>query len=195
MSYNSTGFNTLKTKWLRDLIDLTNVDFISIQEHFKKTKGIEDYFANEFPNYSPFVVPGYREPGVDSGRPKGGIAMLSTKQKKVNKVRIKTSSFRIQAQILTFPKTRLLWINTYMPTDPQTALYYDDELLKVLNEIETMLDNEEFDDVAWIGDMNWDRSRKTGFSEIMENFIQRIGLVDVWDKFPVSYTHMHTVWR
>ena len=150
MSYNFTGFITHKTKWLRDLVDLTNVDFISIQEHFKKTKGIEDYFANEFPKYSPFVVPGYREPGVDSGRPKGGLAMLSTKQKKLYKFRMKTSSFRIQAQILTFPNSRLLWINTYLPTDPQTAVYYEDDLFKVLNEIETMLDNEAFDDIVWI---------------------------------------------
>ena len=192
MSYNSTGFSTLKTKWLRDLINVTNADFISIQEHFKKTKSIEEYFANEFPHHSSFIVPGHREPGNDSGRPKGGLAMLSSKQKKVNKVRVKTSHFRIQAQVLTFPKTRLLWINTYMPTDPQTFLYDDTELMEVLNEVENILKTEDFDDVIWIGDMNWDRKRVTGFCEVMENFVRKLGLVDVWDKFAVTYTHIHT---
>ena len=52
ISYNSTGFSTIKTKWLRELIDLTKADFISVQEHFKKTKSIDKYFADEFPNYS-----------------------------------------------------------------------------------------------------------------------------------------------
>ena len=57
------------------------------------------------------------------------------------------SSFHVQAQALTFPNTRLLWINTYIATDPQTLLFNDDELLKVLNEVELILSNESFDDV------------------------------------------------
>ena len=82
LSYNSTGLNTVKSKWIRDVMKLTKADFISIQEHFKKTKSIDKYFIDEFPNQSSFVVPGYRESGQDSGRPKGGIAMLSSKHKK-----------------------------------------------------------------------------------------------------------------
>ena len=113
MSYNSAGLDTVKTKWIRDFIDVTNADFISIQEHFKKTKNIEEYFAHEFSSHSAFIVPGHREPGTDSGRPKGGLAMLSSKQNKVRKIRVKTLNFRLQAQVLTFPNTRLLWINTY----------------------------------------------------------------------------------
>ena len=122
LSYNSTGLDTIKTNWIRDIVNVTQSDFISIQEHFKKTKTIDKYFVDQFPDQSSFVVPGYRESGQDSGRPKGGMAMLSCKNKNVSKKRIKNDSFRIQAQVLNFPRTRLLWINCYMPTDPQKHL-------------------------------------------------------------------------
>ena len=56
VSYNSTGMNSVKTKWIRDLINVTNADFISVQEHFKMTKSLEKYFCDEFPNNSSFVV-------------------------------------------------------------------------------------------------------------------------------------------
>ena len=107
LSYNSTGLNSVKTKWIRDIVKLTKSDYISIQEHFKKTKTIDKYFIDQFPDQSSFVVPGYRESGQDSGRPKGGIAMLSGKSKSVSKKRIKTESFRLQAQVLNFPHARL----------------------------------------------------------------------------------------
>ena len=70
LSYNSTGLNTVKTKWIRDLIDVTKSDFISVQEHFKKTKSIEKFFSDEFPNSSSFIVPGHRDPGQELGRAK-----------------------------------------------------------------------------------------------------------------------------
>ena len=121
--------------------------------------------------------------------------MLGNTQKKVNKTRIKSDLFRIQAQVLSFPGTKLLWINTYMPTDPQTIVYDDHELREVLNEVENIMDNVEYDDVAWMGDFNWDRQRNSGFSQVMEEFIAKIGFCDVWEKFPVNYTHIHTDYK
>ena len=47
LSYNSTGLNSVKTRWIRDIINVTNSDFITLQEHFKKTKNIDKYFADE----------------------------------------------------------------------------------------------------------------------------------------------------
>ena len=60
MSYNSTGMNTLKTKWIRDLSDVTRADFISIQEHFEVTKSLENYFQEEFPASTSYVIPAQR---------------------------------------------------------------------------------------------------------------------------------------
>ena len=79
-----------------------------------------------------------------------------------------------------------------MPTDPQTIQYDNQELLSVLSEIEKIMDTAGYDDVLWMGDFNWDKDRNSGFADTMENFVNRLGLFDVWDKFPISYTHIHT---
>ena len=68
MSYNSTGLDTVKTNWMRDLIKTCKVDLFQVQEHFKTTKTLDSYFRKEFPYTDNFVIPGYREPFQDSGR-------------------------------------------------------------------------------------------------------------------------------
>ena len=90
--------------------------------------------------------------------------MLSGKSKSVSKKRIKTESFRLQAQVLNFPRTRLLWINCYMPTDPQTIVYDITEMFSLLAELEKIVDTADYDDVIWIGVMNSDKSRQFGFA-------------------------------
>ena len=167
---------------------LRNDTFLQTQQYQLKS----NFFSDEFPDHSSFSIPGHPEIGQDSGRPKGGIAMLSSKKKRVTKNRIKTDSFRIQAQVINLPCTRLLWINTYMPTDPQTIVYDNTEMFSLLEELEKIMDTADYDDVIWIGNRNWDKSRQSGFAHIMEEFISRLSLHDVWDKFPVDYTHIHT---
>ena len=54
------------------------------------------------------------------------------------------------------------------------------------------MDDTEYDDVILAGDINWDNRRNSGFSEAMRNFVTRIGLKSVWEKHPVSFTHIHT---
>ena len=140
MSYNSTGINSIKCKWICDICDEFDVDYLAIQEHFKKTKSIDKYFRDNFRGYSSYVIPGYRSPGQDSGRCKAGLAQLSKKVYSVKKDRVTTRGFRIQAQVLNMPTCRLLWMNTYMPTDPKRLNEYDDsDLQEVLLEVATIL--------------------------------------------------------
>ena len=103
-------------------------------------------------------------------------------------------SKRVQAQILNFPKTRLLWINAYLPTDPHTSpiVFDDTALLAVLNDIEAVMDNTQFDDVLISADMNWDMSRQTGFAVTVRRFIDRLNLCSVWEEHPIDFTHIHT---
>ena len=114
------------------------------------------------------------------------------KNLKIKVERIKTKSFRIQAQILEFPSTRLLWINSYLPNDPLTIIFDDQELNDVLTEIENILDTNDFDDLLWQGDLNWEVTRTSGFSTRMKQFLDRLGLVSVLEQFPISYTNVHT---
>ena len=59
-------------------------------------------------------------------------------------------------------------------------------------EIEDIMDRCEFDDVLWNGDLNYDKSRNTAFVATISRFLDRLGLVSVWDRFAVDYTHIHT---
>ena len=192
LSYNSTGMNTIKAVWIRDLLKVTNSHFVGIQEHFKRTKTVDKFFRDQFDDYNSYVVPAHRDQGQDSGRAKGGLATLSSKQLDVQCKRIMTKTYRIQAQTLHFPNLRILWINVYLPTDPQTQNFNAEELLSVLKEIEDVMDIAEYDDCIVQGDLNWDMLRQSGFSIVMKNFCQRVGLVSPWNSFQVDYTHIHT---
>ena len=100
MSYNSTGLNTIKSDWIRDLIKTCDIQLFQLQEHFKKTKTLEKFFKDEFPLCDSYVIPAYREPGKDSERAKGGLAQLSSSNLDIKRDIINTSSWRLQAQIM-----------------------------------------------------------------------------------------------
>ena len=170
MSYNSTGLDTVKTDWIRELIKTCNIDFFQLQEHFKITKSLDSFFRREFPSNDSFVIPGYREPFQDAGRAKGGLAQLSNKSLDIKKERISTKSWRIQAQILHLDDYKIIWLNCYFPTDPQTLQYNDEELTVVLEEIENILDNNVFDDCIVGGDFNFDKVRTSGFANRVKEF-------------------------
>ena len=190
MIYNPTGLDKVKAKWTSELATTLRIDFISIQEHFRKNIG--NFFNNQFPGFTNIVVPGVRAPDQDIGRPMGGLAQLINVRYQIKATRVATKSFRIQAQILKLQHVSVLWINSYSPTDPHTVTFDDSELLELLNKVEHILDSEEYDHVIWNGDLNWDPRRRTGFAMTVSNFLERIGLVSAWTKFPVSHTHVHT---
>ena len=150
------------------------------------------YFIEKFDKYNSYVIPAYRPKTQDSGRAKGGLAQLSLKKVDVKKDRVGTKNWRVQAPVLNFPTSRLLWINTYLPTDPHTVNFDESELLDVLNEIEDIMDENDFNDVILNGDLNWEMTRNTGFSTVMASFVQRLGLVSLWQHHSIDFTHIHT---
>ena len=86
LSYNSTGMDTVKSAWIRDLCIVTKTDYCGIQEHFKKTVG--NYFKEQFINYNSYLIPAVRNKDLYSGRAKGGLVQLSSKRLKTKIVRI-----------------------------------------------------------------------------------------------------------
>ena len=128
LTYNSTGISSDKCDFIKDICEENNVLFVSIQEHFKNSKSVDKFFCQKFPEYNSYVIPGYRPVGQDSGRPKAGLAQLNRKGLEISKDRIDTNSYRLQVQVLQFPESKLMWINTYLPTDPQTTQFDDSEL-------------------------------------------------------------------
>ena len=89
------------------------------------------------------------------------------KKLNIKKEKITSKSWRIQAQVLHIHDYKLVWLNCYFPTDPQTLQYDDSELLGVLGEIEYILDNNEFDD----SNLNFDSSRRSGFTNTVREFL------------------------
>ena len=65
---------------------------------------------------------------------------------------------RVQAIILSTADFRLLIINTYFPTDPGTVSFDETELVEILMCINEILENEGFDHVITLGDINCDFS-------------------------------------
>ena len=195
MSYNSTGLDTVKIDWIQDFMKPLSIDIFQLQEHFKSTKSVETFFRKQFLKSDSYVIPAYREKFQDNGRAKGGLAQLVSKQCDIKKERIKTSSWRIQAQILHINDYRLIWFNCYLPTDPKTIQYNDVELISVLNEVEKILDENIFDDCILGGDFNFDKRRNTGFVNEVSTFLDKIGLLSVWEKFPTDFTHLHSSYR
>ena len=70
--------------------------------------------------------------------------------------------------------------------------YDETELLRILRDIEGIIENTIFDEIIFGADFNWDKSRNNGFVACMDRWVEKTGLLDVWDSFPISYTHIHT---
>ena len=134
----------------------------------------------------------FREPGTDFGRGKGGLVQLSTKEIRVSKQKIPCSSPRIQAQILSFSTIKILWINTYMPCDSQQGNQDNSELINTLSQVENIINENQNCYILWSGDMNWDSSRKTNFSNIFHCFVKKFKLKSAWEKYPTEFSHIHT---
>ena len=62
-------------------------------------------------------------------------------------------------------------------------VFNDEELSAVLNEIENILDNNDFDDCILGGDFNFDNRRISGYAYSMRDFLSKLGIISVWDKF------------
>ena len=97
LSYNSTGMNTIKSRWIRDLICVTESSFVQIQEHFKISKSIDQFFSDQFPSHISYVTPGQRDKHQDYGRASGGLAQLSKSSVDIRQTRLKCSNYRLQA--------------------------------------------------------------------------------------------------
>ena len=192
LSYNSTGLNAGKVQWINELMSTCSINFCGIQEHFKRTRSILNFFKTAFPSFDAHVEPGHRDEGRDTGRAQGGLAQLSSKDLQVRKGKVASTSWRVQAQILHFGNYKLLWMNVYFPTDPRVLNFDDGELLLVQRCVEDILDAGGYDDCLCAGDWNYDQRRKSGFAASMQQFLERMGLVSVWEKFPIDFTHLHT---
>ena len=141
ISYNSTGLDTVKINWINDLVKTTDSACLQIQEHFKATKSVQQYFKKYFKDFDIYAIPAIRENSSHVGRPKGGLVQLIKSDLNIKKQKVVCKSWRLQAWILHFNEYKLLWFNVYMPTDPQLQVIDDTELMEIIAEIDLNLLN------------------------------------------------------
>ena len=79
LSYNSTGMDTAKIAWINELAANLQIDLMGVQEHFKCTKSVEEYFRKHFPQFYSHVKPAVRDTAT-VGRPRGGLTQLVNKK-------------------------------------------------------------------------------------------------------------------
>ena len=118
LSYNSTGMNTVKSSWVRDLIKVTDASYVQVQEHFKSSKVTDKFFTDQFPDFNNFVIPAHREqikivvelrgawpncpnPNWMSRKPELNVAILEFKLSYYSFLQLESSG-----SMLTFLQTR-----------------------------------------------------------------------------------------
>ena len=180
MSYNMTGADTVKCQWVRELANEYEVDYCALQEHFKTVKSTEQWFCKQYGDFHTYVVPAYRMPGVDSGRGIGGMVQLALRSTAVPRARLATQSRRLQAQLLTFPTCKVLWVNGYLPCDPQVQTFDDTELVATLAEVEGLITTNNECEVVWAADLNYDMKRDNHFTRTVAAALTRMGLTSLW---------------
>lgn len=188
-SYNSTGLDPSKIRWINNLTEVLNIDMLGLQEHFKAIKTYEAFFSKHFMKFKSYVKPAVRESYV--GRPKGGLAQLC-KKGKFKRERITNQHWRIQAQVIHIQTYKILWCNVYFPTDPQTQQLSDEaEIIEILTEIENIFEQSNFHDVILSGDFNYESRRNNRYVRILKQWFMKHNLKSVWEKFDVAYTYQH----
>ena len=86
--------------------------------------------------------------------------------KYVTRIPLKTSK-RVQACLINFPRSKVLWLNSYFPTDPRIQNFDDSELKESLAAIKNVIENNVHDQILWQGDINTDVNRKSKYVDIV----------------------------
>ena len=91
-------------------------------------------------------------------------------------------------QAVTFDST--LIVNVYLPTDPGTINYNDQELVETLEVVQTVLDDNHTAKVIITGDFNADFGRNSGYVNDVKTFVENLDLKLSWSRFHVDFTHV-----
>ena len=206
-SYNSTGFGLAAQNYMDTLLLFSDV--LCIQEHFlqdckdkkhSNTNKLRNKFGNQ---HDMFIVPAAKDSTqVSRGRAKGWLATLWKKSLTKYVSKVKCSNFRLQATKFGLPSGDILVINSYFPCDPRTDNFDDTELVNLLADLRSTIEQSECLNVMIAADLNCHFARYTRFTNHVQDSLQDLNLTILWqnpDGNPdhsiedVSYTHCSVV--
>ena len=113
-----------------------------------------------------------------NGRPMNGMFIAVPNEIKENFSDVSPDHWRVQAAIMNTNEEKVLILNTYFPTDGRTLRFDDTELLEVFHVIDNVIQENDFTDICWGGDINSDFIRNTGFVQSVDRFIGELNLVN-----------------
>ena len=176
-SYNSRGFHDGNQSVCKDLLVMAGnkIPIICNQENFL-LKASKYKIELCLPDCHIYFKPAEKE-GL-SGRPVNGMFIAIPKYLKPNVTDISPSpTTRIQAILLKTDFRNSLILNTYFPTDPKTDSFDATELLTVLADIQTLINDHDFTELIWTVDINADFNRKTKFVDTVGSFVNENNLI------------------
>ena len=186
-SYNSRGFSEDKQDICKILMCMTgdNLPILCNQENFLLNNN--GYKIRQCLPQSHIF---FKQAIKDSiqGRPMNGMFIAVPNSIKENIQDVSPSHWRVQAIIVRTLTSNILVINSYLPTDPKLRDFDASEVLTTLSAINDVINDNEFDNLIWTGDLNADFSRNTPFVKLLTEFIDTKDLIKSWDKFPIDFT-------
>ena len=157
---------------------------LCVQEHFV-LRGNSYIIQKALPNCHIIFKPAIKE-NQNYGRPRNGMFIAVPDQYKERFSDVSPAHWRVQAVMFE----SVLIINVYLPTDPGTVNFDDEELNETLEVIKTVVELNQTSKVIITGDFNSDFKKNTGQVRTVRTFIEDLNLTLSWARFPVDYTHM-----
>ena len=188
-SYNSRGFTEEKQEICRML-------FLDNKQYFPILCGQETFLLKgnsyKISQCLPKARIIFKSAVKDSfeGRPKNGMFIAVPHELNDLVEDVSPQHWRVQAVVFSAPKKRLLIINSYFPTDPRLADFDNTDLGSTLAAIGSVMDDNEFDSIVWMGDINADFERRSTFTKTIAEFIDGRCLERSWDRYPIDHTHV-----
>ena len=191
ISYNSRGFSALHQDFIKtlssDKIVGDKLPIICNQENFILRGNL--YKLRKACPDSHFVFNAALKNTLDKGRPKGGMFIAVPKSIKSQVSDVSPGNWRVQAVMISSVESKTLIINTYFPCDTGRMVGPDvEEAIEVVEIIRKVVRENKFGSLVICGDINTDFRRNSGQVEVVNDLIQELQLMKVWDKFKVDFT-------
>ena len=196
LSYNSTGWGTVKADFVNTLLISHTIHIFALQEHFQLKPNLYRLQNGISDNYELFAIPALKSNNtVHSGRPSSGTAFLYHKSLNKNITRIIVpNSYRVQGLKLALSNNSFVFINSYFPTDTRGNLEDNTLLLQTLQDIRYIIDQcDDNTEIVLMGDINTDFIRDSNFTKLVMEFTAEHNLYTLWNnKFICDFTYCHT---
>ena len=198
-SYNSTGFNASAQNHIQTLLLFS--DICCLQEHFLldcKDKGHSntDKLRSAFGSLCDMhIVPAVKSnTSVSRGRGSGGLTTMWRKTLTKYAARVACDNPRVLGTKFTLPDCSLLLINAYFPCDPRVEDFDDSEVIRLLVDIRTLIENSDCNNILLAGDLNCHFERYSHFTNMVRESLDDLSLNLLWQQpgINVDFTYCCT---